>query len=360
MTLRDVGADTIPEPRSTATIVPPPPPRDADGAERDISLGRRIRSPQTLISFAVAIALIAFIFLRLNINFSAVWRQARNANPWWLAFGFATYYGSFPLRAARWRRLLSNAGIDEASGFNVPGLWGLSEIYVLSWFVNCVVPAKLGDAYRGYLLKKHAGPSFTRTLGTIFAERLLDVVALVVMMIVAGLVAFHGSVPASLRGWFIAGGALAVVGVLGLVGLIVFGRHVERFLPLRVREHYLRLHAGIVASFARGRFMEISALTVVVWVLEGARVFAVARALHVSLSVEASVFVSLLASLVTTFPITPAGLGVVENGMITALTAGAFRVSATQAAAIALIDRGIAYWSVIAIGGALYFVSKRK
>jgi uncharacterized protein (TIRG00374 family) len=256
--------------------------------------------------------------------------------------------------------LLSNAQIDEAHGFNVPGVRGLSEIYILSWFANCVVPAKLGDAYRGYLLKKHAGTSFTRTLGTIFAERLLDVVALVVMMILAGLVAFHGTVPSSLRAWFIAGGALAVVGVLGLVGLIIFGHHVERFLPLRVRPHYLRLHEGIVSSFARGRFLEISGLTIVVWILEGARVFAVAHALHVPLSVEASVFVSLLASLITTFPITPAGLGAVEGGMITALTVASFHVNSAQAAAIALIDRGIAYWSVIVVGGLLYFVTKRK
>jgi glycosyltransferase 2 family protein len=355
--LRGLTTDTAPEAPSSVVMLAPP---DVDAPERDISLGRRIRSPQTLISFVIAIALIAFIFLRLDINFSEVWQQARHANPWLLALGFAAYYGSFPLRAARWRRLLSNAQIDKEHGFDVPGVRGLSEIYVLSWFANCVVPAKLGDAYRGYLLKKHAGTSFTRTLGTILAERLLDVVALVVMMILAGLVAFHGTVPASLRVWFIAGGALAVVGVLGLVGLIVFGHHVERFLPLRVRPHYLRLHEGIVSSFARGRFFEISALTVIVWILEGARVFAVAHALHVPLSVEASVFVSLLASLITTFPITPAGLGAVEGGMITALSVATFHVTSSQAAAIALIDRGIAYWSVILVGGLLYLVTKRK
>jgi uncharacterized protein (TIRG00374 family) len=354
---RELTTTSTAEQRVAAVATAPP---NGDAPERDISLGQRIRSPQTLISFVIAIVLIAFIFLRLNIDFGAVWDQTRHANPWLLALGFAAYYGSFPLRAARWRRLLSNAQIDVEHGFAVPGVRGLSEIYVLSWFANCVVPAKLGDAYRGYLLKKHAGASFTRTLGTIFAERLLDVVALVVMMIVSGLVAFHGTVPPSLRSWFIAGGALAVLGVLGLVGLIIFGHHVERYLPQRMRDHYLRLHEGIVSSFARGRFVEISALTIIVWILEGARVYAVAHALHVPLSVEASVFVSLLASLITTFPITPAGLGAVEGGVITALSVASFHVNHAQAAAIALIDRGIAYWSVIVIGGLLYLVTKRK
>ena len=343
------------------TLVDEPLPGESSATlERDMSLGRRIRSPQTLISFVVAIALLVFIFVRLKIDFGEVWRQAWNANPWWLLGGFAAYYGAFPLRAARWRRLLANAGIEKRDGFNVPGVVGLSEIYILSWFVNSIAPAKLGDAYRGYLLKKHAGPSFSRTLGTILAERLLDVIALVVIMILAALVAFHGTVPPSLRGWFIAGAVLALLGVLGLAALSIFGHHVERLLPGRARPHYVKLHNGIVTSFSRGRFPGIIGVTVAVWVLEGVRVFAVAQALHVPLSVQSSVFVALLASLLTAFPITPAGAGVVEGGTIAALSLSAFALTYDQAAAVALIDRGIAYWSVIAIGGVLYFVTKRK
>src|SRR3712207_7067169 len=38
---------------------------------------------------------------------------------------------------------------------------GISEIVMLSWFANCIVPAKLGDAYRAYLLKRTAGVSFS-------------------------------------------------------------------------------------------------------------------------------------------------------------------------------------------------------
>jgi uncharacterized membrane protein YbhN (UPF0104 family) len=323
-----------------------------------VSLGRRLRSPQTLISFGIAFALIVLIFWRLDINFREVWSHVRHANPWYLALGFAAYYGSFPLRAARWRRLLANASISRDEGHDVPGIGGLSEIYVLSWFANCVVPAKLGDAYRGYLLKKHAGPSFSRTLGTIFAERLLDVVALVVLMVVAALVAFHGTVPDSLRGWFIAGGGLALVGVGGLVGLSVFSHHIVRVVPHRGRPHFEKLQQGIVTSFSRGRFPAIAGLTVVIWILEGVRVYSVARALGTDISIQAAVFVALLASLLTAFPFTPAGLGAVEGGTIGALKL--FDVSPSKAAAVALIDRGIAYWSVIAIGGALYLLSKRK
>ena len=342
---------------STANNLPPlhevPEPD-----ERQMSLGRRLRSPQTIISFLVAFGIVYFVFTQLDINIGDVWKQIRSASLPWLLAGFAVYYGSFPLRAARWRLLLRNAGISRDAGFAIPGLRGLSEIYVLSWFANCIVPAKLGDAYRGYLLKKHAGPSFSRTLGTIFAERLLDVVGLVTLMIAAGLLVFHGTVPSAVRWWFVAGVVLVVVGLGGLIGLMRATHHVERLLPTRVRPQFNRLSEGIITSFSRQQLGQLSALTIIIWSLEGVRVFAVAQALNVSLSIPESVFVALLASLLTTFPFTPAGLGVVESGTVIAVKL--FGVLAVPATAVALLDRTIASYSVVVFGGLLYLVSRHK
>ncbi len=325
---------------------------------RPPSIGDRLRSPQTIISFVIAFALIYFIFTQLNINVGDVWAQIRNANPLYLALAFAAYYGSFPFRAARWRRLLSNAGISEGDGHDVPNIRGLTEIYLLGWFANCVVPAKLGDAYRGYLLKKNAGPSFSRTLGTIFAERLLDVVALVVIMMLSALFVFHGSVPASLRPWFVVGAVLVVLGIGGLATLMTAGHHLQRLVPRRFRHNYLTLAEGIVTSFSRTGFVTVSALTLLVWILEGVRVYFGAQAIGVDLSFSAAIFVALLASLLTTIPFTPAGMGFVEGG--TVLAVKLFGVTAAQATAVAIVDRAVASYSVVLIGGLLYLVTKRK
>lgn len=335
-------------------------PRETDGATttRPPSIGERLRSPQTIISFVIAFALIYFIFTQLHINIGDVWTQIRNANPLYLALAFAAYYGSFPFRAARWRRLLSNAGISDNDGHDVPNIQGLTEIYLLGWFANCVVPAKLGDAYRGYLLKKHAGPSFSRTLGTIFAERLLDVIALVVMMMLSALFVFHGSVPASLRPWFVVGAVLVVIGIGGFVVLMTAGHHLQRLVPHRFRHSYLTLAEGIVTSFSRTGFAAVAALTLIVWILEGVRVYFGAQAIGVNLSFSAAIFVALLASLLTTIPFTPAGMGFVEGG--TVLAVKLFGVSAAQATAVAIVDRAIASYSVVLVGGLLYLVTKRK
>ncbi|HYI16256.1 MAG TPA: lysylphosphatidylglycerol synthase transmembrane domain-containing protein [Thermomicrobiales bacterium] len=341
-----------------ASQAPEPVVADTGPSERSISLGERVRSPQTIISFVVAFAIIIVVFWRLDIDFADVWSQIRNADPFYLALAFAAYYGSFPLRALRWRYILANAKISREYGYNVPGIVGLSEIYILSWFVNCVVPAKLGDAYRGYLLKKQAGASFSKTLGTIFAERLLDVVALVGLMLVSGLLVFHGTVPSGLRWWFVAGAALVVIGIGGLVALMTVSHRIEALLPERFQPYYNRLSDGIVSSFSRQGFSKVAGLTILIWALEGARVYFGANALGIELNISQSIFIALLASLLTTFPFTPAGMGVVEGGTVFALRL--FDVTAASATAAALLDRTIASYSVVLFGGLLYFISKRK
>jgi uncharacterized protein (TIRG00374 family) len=68
--------------------------------------------------------------------------------------------------------------------------------------------------------------------------------------------------------------------------------------------------------------------------------------------------VALLASLLTTVPFTPAGLGFVEGGTVAALQL--FKIAPVSATAVALLDRTVASYSVIVIGGLLYLVTKRK
>lgn len=346
--------------KQVAMAAPPPEVGTADSgpSERSMSLGNRMRSPRTIFSFVVAFAIIAFVFWRLDINFADVWLQLRNADPLYLAIAFAVYYGSFPLRAQRWRLILNNANITREAGFAIPGLKGLTEIYILGWFANCVVPAKLGDAYRGYLLKKNAGPSFSKTLGTIFAERLFDVIALVGLMVASGLFVFHGTVPAGLRWWFVAGGVLVAIGSSVLIALMTASHRIERLVPERFRPYYSRLSDGIVSSFARKGFANVFGLTLVIWALEGVRVYAGSQALGIDLSIPQALFIALLASLLTTFPFTPAGMGVVEGGTVFALRL--FEVTAASATAAALLDRTIASYSVVLIGGLVYMFSKRK
>jgi uncharacterized protein (TIRG00374 family) len=97
---------------------------------------------------------------------------------------------------------------------------------------------------------------------------------------------------------------------------------------------------------------------VVVWLLDGLRVWLVARALGAEISPAEAIVVSLLSALVTIIPFTPAGVGFVEGFMIWILPQ--FGIARSTAVAIALIDRSITFLSLIVVGVVLYLVNLRS
>jgi uncharacterized membrane protein YbhN (UPF0104 family) len=319
-----------------------------------LSLGKRFLRPRTIVSFVVAVAIILIALSRFNLDLGAVFTQMRHANRGYLLLAFVTYYGAFSFRAARWKTLLRNADVKPADGKQLPRIPQLSIMFVLGWFANCLVPAKLGDAYRGYLLKQRSGTSFGGALGTIFAERLADMMTLGLVLVATGFLVFGRHMPADVSVWMYLAVGLAVALIVGV--LIVFRfRHILRgIVPLRIRHHYISLEEGALGSF--GRIPTVLLLTAIIWTTEGIRLYFVTLSVSGGVTFTAALFVALLASLLTVVPLTPAGLGFVEFGVVGILTV--LGVSQQTAASIALLDRVIAYWSVIVVGAIVYLIAR--
>src|SRR5918995_2982392 len=256
----------------------------ADPATADVqaTLRRRVLSPQTLISFAIAIAVLWFVVRRLDIDLGAIWAQIRRANLWLLAVAFLLWYGAFFVRGRRWGYMLNSAGFNQANGFHLPTTPALAEIVILAYFANSIVPAKLGDAYRGYLLKRESDIPFSAGFGTILAERLVDAMVLVVVLVGAALVVFGPEMPPQARPALLLGALLIVVGLCGLAVLWLTRNSVVRFLPRRIQEAYARLQGAIFGSLRRPAL--VLGVGVLLWLNDGMRVWFVARSLDAGIS----------------------------------------------------------------------------
>jgi len=79
----------------------------------------------------------------------------------------------------------------------------------------------------------------------------------------------------------------------------------------------------------------------------------------VHLGISGAFFVALTGSLLTAVPLTPAGIGVVETGVVAVLTI-AYGISQTEALAITLVDRAISVLSIIVLGSIAYAVSPKR
>jgi uncharacterized protein (TIRG00374 family) len=331
-------------------------PDSAKGGDQPDSLGSKLFRPHTIISFLVAVAIVLFFVRRLDVKPGEVWKNIRHENVGLYLIAVALYYGSFLLRAIRWRWMLGQASLSEEYGYNIPRNKGMLEIFLLSWFVNCVVPAKLGDAYRSYLLKRSSGAPISRSVGTILAERLTDLTVLFMMMAVAGGVAFRGNLPSEATKTLLIGSALIAIGAIAIL-VLWFGREVfERKLPLRFQEIFSHIHEAIFACL-RNPWRPVG-ISLLIWSADGLRLYLVASSLHSGVSLSVAAFVALMSALLTTLPITPAGLGVVEVAMIGVLKL--VDVNASLAGSIALMDRLITYWSLVLVGLILYIHRFRR
>lgn len=320
--------------------------------EREVSLSRRFLNVRTIGSIVFGLALLAFLFVFvLKLDWGKLWQQILGANPWFLLAALAAYYLTFPIRGARWAFVLRRSGTRI-------GLRPATEILFLSWFVNCLVPAKLGDLYRAWLLKGNFGGSASRTVGTVFIERIADIIVIFGLALAAGFWSFRGRNKPEIDTLFLVGFAIAFALVLFVVGLRFWGNRLTRFLPERVQELYARFHEGSTGALTVRAVPVILGFTGVIWLLEGARVYLVIRALSLPdahLGISASVFVALAAALLTAIPLTPAGVGFVEAGIIGALLV--YGVPHDAATAVALVDRAISIVTVIILGGIAYAFS---
>ena len=138
------------------------------------------------------------------------------------------------------------------------------------------MPAKLGDLYRGYLLKKESRISFSLSMGTVVAERLLDFVVLVTLMGVAGLVSYRGRLPQQIIQLLSIAFAVVLAVIVGLFALRRFGDFIGNLLPGRAGDLYSRFSGAMLLSFQR--FPELMTYTILAWACESARVLFVVRA----------------------------------------------------------------------------------
>jgi uncharacterized protein (TIRG00374 family) len=331
---------------------------DANGGELEesVSLRGRLLNVRTIGSLAFGALLLVLLF-RVVFGEGFDWGEVvgliGGANPAFLLLAFVAYYATFPVRGLRWRYVLSRSGVS------IP-FRDATEILFLSWFVNCLVPAKLGDLYRAYLLRANYRASISRTVGTVFIERVADIIVITGLALSAGYWSFRGRSRPEIDALFIVGFVVAFVLTALILAMRLYGERVGRWLPARIGSLWDRFHEGSIGALDRRSLPVIIVLTGVIWLLEGARLYFVIRALglpEVGLGISSSVFVALAAALLTAIPLTPAGFGFVEAGIIGVLFL--YGVPQEPAAAVALVDRGLSIVTVVVIGAVLYALSAK-
>ncbi|HYL42210.1 MAG TPA: lysylphosphatidylglycerol synthase transmembrane domain-containing protein [Ktedonobacteraceae bacterium] len=327
-----------------------------------LALSKRLLNWRTLVPLVIVIVAVVFFVQKEHIDPQATWNAIRKANVFFFLAAFVIYYLSFPLRALRWRMLLENVGFTKENGVHLPKFWKLVEIIYISWFANAIVPAKLGDLYRAYLLRQEAGAPASRSFGTVMAERLLDLIVLLLLFIPALIISLHSNLPSQLRTGLEITLAAVVLGIIALFVMRMFPTQIAKLIPARFHGYYDNFQAGTLGSFKR--VPTLAGLTFGVWACEALRFFFIALALNLISGntlhiVTAAFFIALGEALLTVVPFTGGGVGLVEGGMLAMISLfnqGTTAALSVSTAAI-LLDRTISLLSIIVIGFIVFMIA---
>lgn len=316
------------------------------------ALRSKIFSLPTLLALIVGGSLLAFIAWRVfNFNWTALWSNIRGINLWLYFSAAVVYYISFWFRGLRWRLIAITANTDGQDGKTIPGPTKMGGIILMGWFANSVAFLRLGDALRGWTLHRESASPFSASLGTVLAERVQDMVAVLVLVFIAAvLVTVSGN--AEVPGVVLIAAVVLVVGlVLGLILMRVFGTRMSLFLPGRIQLAYAGFQRGTLNSFRGNQLPLQMVLGMIGWLLEIARFYFVSEALGLDISFGIVMFAALANAMLTTIP-TPGGFGFVEGGLTGLLIL--LGVDDTDALTLTVVDRSISWLSVVLFGGLLF------
>ena len=123
------------------------------------------------------ITAVALYFAFRGIDFTNLWGHLISASPPYLIAAVSLTILSYCIRGLRWRHLFPEGRITW---------WDSVRVLVLGFFMNNILPARVGELARAHLGARRFGFKRTLVLATIFSERLLDALAISLMFILVG------------------------------------------------------------------------------------------------------------------------------------------------------------------------------
>jgi uncharacterized protein (TIRG00374 family) len=127
-------------------------------------------------------AVLIFLFVR-GQDFGEVKQAFQEANYFLVAASLPVYFLGLWMRTIRWQYLLRPVK-------RVPAL-RLYPVVIIGLMANNLIPARVGELARAYVLGQRERISKTTSLGTIAVDRLFDGVTLVPMLFLVGAFAGH-------------------------------------------------------------------------------------------------------------------------------------------------------------------------
>jgi hypothetical protein len=248
------------------------------------------------------------------------------------------------VRSSRWKLLLKQ-DTSLSSGFVLKAL-------VIGYMINNILPAKVGELARMEYIKRKKGIGRVFLLGTIFLERFIDVLIVIVLFCISMLFVENNEIILFQNRWIIL-----------LISLFLIAAVISIFQSDRIKKIVLKLPAPVrgkiislldsfekATGFVRNKnlLFSVTGLSLITWGLTLLNCFVISRGLNIDLPLHGYLFVIAAGVLGVVIPSTSGGLGVFH-----AITTGAlilFDITPAKALAYSIIAHAFDFFPPIVLG----------
>jgi uncharacterized protein (TIRG00374 family) len=312
----------------------------------------------------LAISLVFLAFFLYGENFGEIKRAFEDANYFIAALSLPVYFLGIWVRTIRWQYLLRPVARPKAMR--------LYPVVIVGLMANNIIPARVGELVRAYVLGERERVSKAAALGTIAVDRLFDGLTLIPMLLLfAPFVGGEGKFrlrPTSVEVGF-EGLAVIMAVLFGIALAILFvlafshrwrdrvDGLVHRMTPARFRPSV----EGLAHSFFQGLESLRSpidlglawVMSTISWVLEATMYWMVGLAFDIHVGFHVYLLMTAAANLAIAILASQGGIGPFE--LVVKQTMIAAGVASSTAAAYAIGLHALVLLPVIALG--LYFLS---
>lgn len=262
----------------------------------------------TLVGLAISAG---FVWLAVrHLDAGAVTRAWRSANPWpWVPLAVLSYVTGHLVRGARLKFLVRReAGLPLTTASNV---------VIVGYATNNVLPARLGELARAGMLAERTGMPLAQSLTVTFIERTLDGITILFLLVTSALLTEPAGWVAELArvAALVFGGAFVLLGVAAALPRLLLSAVSRLSQPLGTKWHdrLLSLANAVVngtLAVRTPRDAAVIALTSLgVWLLESAMFVCVLPALGLPLRVDWGLTAMSVTNLGILVPSTPGFIG---------------------------------------------------
>jgi glycosyltransferase 2 family protein len=211
-------------------------------------------------------------------------------------------------RALRWHAI-----IHQSDRARVPNVL---HAFLTGAAVNNVLPARLGDVFRVHVLGTRVQISRSLLLGSVIAERLVDLAVVMGFLLLGVLFLPHGTIAGINENLhFLLGFSVVVIAAFGL-GAVYLRKVVANATParagLRLLERMINILQGVRATVGVGRLAPLVCYTLIIWALNFSALHFVFAAMGAPMALGQLILLNGVAGFSVLLPSAPAGLGALQ------------------------------------------------